>query len=367
MVVEILGFDHVVFWTRNATQAASYFICRAGFSPVGYAGLETGSRKYCSYVVQNGGVTFVFTSCLDAQETTFHRFVQTHGDAVKDIAFRVTDCKKAFELSVSQGAKAVRKPERMRDEYGSVLIATIEAPFGDVWHTFVERENYAGKFLPGFVQLSEDPYIHALPRPHFVKIDHCVCNQGENGMESVVLWYEKVLGFHRFWAADEKVIHTEYTGLSTIVIADSNEVIKMPVTQPSRGKGKSQVQEFVEYSGGPGIQHIALLSDNIIRDVSAWRKRGLTFIETPTNYYKEAMGKIGSKIKEDWNTLESLGILVDWNEDGYLLQILSNPVQDRPTFFLEAIQRHCHDGFGAGNFRNLFQGVEKAQANRGNL
>ncbi|EME32411.1 4-hydroxyphenylpyruvate dioxygenase [Galdieria sulphuraria] len=367
MSVEILGFDHVSFWTRNATQAASYFICRAGFSPIAYSGLETGSRKYCSYVVQNGGVIFVFTSTFDAHETNFHNFVQSHGDAVKDVAFRVADCKKAFEHCVIQGAKIIKEPQILQDEYGLVITATIEAPFGGIWHTFVERRQYTGKFLPGFKQLHEDPYIQALPQPNFVRIDHCVCNQGENGVEKVVSWYESVLGFHRFWAADDRVIHTEYTGLSTVVIADANEVIKMPITQPSKGKGKSQVQEFVEYSGGPGIQHVALLSKDIIRDVSAWRKRGLTFIETPTNYYKQTKEKVGSKVKVDWTLLERLGILLDWNEEGYLLQILSNPVQDRPTFFLEAIERHNHEGFGAGNFRNLFEGVEKAQANRGNL
>ncbi|GJD06095.1 4-hydroxyphenylpyruvate dioxygenase [Galdieria sulphuraria] len=305
---------------------------------------------------------WIFTNCLFWFRNWFkeillicctkwwcHFCVHHHGDAVKDVAFRVADCKKAFEHCVIQGAKIIKEPQILQDEYGLVITATIEAPFG------------------GFKQLHEDPYIQALPQPNFVRIDHCVCNQGENGVEKVVSWYESVLGFHRFWAADDRVIHTEYTGLSTVVIADANEVIKMPITQPSKGKGKSQVQEFVEYSGGPGIQHVALLSKDIIRDVSAWRKRGLTFIETPTNYYKQTKEKVGSKVKVDWTLLERLGILLDWNEEGYLLQILSNPVQDRPTFFLEAIERHNHEGFGAGNFRNLFEGVEKAQANRGNL
>eukprot|EP00871_Galdieria_phlegrea_P006072 jgi/Galph1/952/GphlegSOOS_G5690.1 len=349
----ILGFDHVRFWTGNAAQAASYFICRAGFSPVGYSGLETGSRESAS--------------ALDSSVKEHFSFISKHGDAVKDIAFQVKDCKQAFDFAVSRGATAVKSPTFLKDENGYVVVATIEAPFGDIWHTFVQRDNYSGAFLPGFVELPDDPWIHALTQPDFLRIDHCVCNQGENGVNPVVSWYEKTLGFHRFWSADDKDIHTEYTALRTVVISDQHENIKMPVTEPAARKGKSQVQEFVEYSGGPGIQHIALLSKNIIKDVSAWKQRGISFIQVPSSYYDNLKARVSSRVTEDWTLLKSLGILVDWDDSGYLLQILSRPVQDRPTFFLEAIQRYNHNGFGVGNFRNLFEAVEMDQAKRGNL
>ena len=293
-----------------------------------------------------------------------------HGDGVKDVAFAVTDAKKLYDAAMAKGAESVREPQTLTDEHGSVVIATVKT-YGDTVHTFVQRGEYSGPFLPGFVAKTvEDPLAGVTPSPKLGVIDHIVGNMPDQEMMPVVEWYEKILQFHRFWSVDDKQIHTEYSSLRSVVMADYDEVIKMPINEPAEGKRKSQIQEYVEHYGGKGVQHIALRTENILEAITHLRARGVQFLNVPSSYYDalgERMKAAGISTKEDIKAIQDLNILVDFDDQGYLLQLFTMPLQDRPTVFLEVIQREGCQGFGAGNFKSLFEAIEREQAKRGNL
>lgn len=366
-----LGFDHLHFWVGNAYQAAAYYISRFGFEPYAYRGLETGSRSVMTQVVKQNDIIFAFSSPLEPGNEIMGRHTITHGDSVKDVAFRVTDCEGVFYRAVNAGAAIVKEPEVHESTDGRCVVATIHAGYKDTWHTFVQRSNYKGAFLPGFKLVEDsDPQVDLVPSPDLRFIDHCVANQPDGEMERVVQWYVDKLSFHRFWSVDDNQLHTEFSSLRSIVVADYDEKIKMPINEPAKGIRKSQIQEFVEYYNGPGIQHIALNTTDIISAVSRLRQRGVSFIRVPDTYYevlRKRLSKSCTSVLEELDKLQSLGILVDFDEEGYLSQIFTKPVQDRPTLFIEIIQRRCHEGFGVGNFKSLFEAIEREQALRGNL
>eukprot|EP00667_Euglena_gracilis_P010967 EG_transcript_11176 len=364
-----VGYDHIHFWVGNARQAAAYYISRFGFKPCAYRGLETGSRSVATHVIEQGSIKFAFSSPLQPNDEAFSRHLALHGDGVKDVAFEVDDCQAVYAAAVAKGAKSIRPPEATSDTDGTVITATVQ-PHEDTWHTLVQRADYKGAFLPGFAPASEDPILKGCPSPGLDVIDHVVSNQENNQMEPVAQWYVDKFGFHRFWSVDDKQICTEYSSLRSIVVADPSEVIKMPVNEPAPGRGKSQIQEFVEYYGGPGIQHVALKTPDIITAVSRLREAGVSFIEIPDAYYANLRARLGNasfQVDEDINILQRIGILVDFKPEGYLLQTFTRPLQDRPTVFFEIIQRHGLGGFGAGNFKSLFEAIERDQQQRGNL
>ena len=363
------GFDHVVFWVGNAKQAASFYCTRFGFKEIAYRGLETGHRDVCSHVVQQDAITFVFMSPLNPNNKVFSDHLALHGDGVKDVAFTVDDVHSIYTRAIEKGAKSIRAPFEEKDEHGSVWMATI-ATYGDTEHTFVQRTGYKGLFMPGYVApRAQDPLQDILPVVGLNYIDHCVGNQPDGEMIQACEMYEQQLGFHRFWSVDDSQIHTEYSALRSIVMADPTEKVKMPINEPAMGKKKSQITEYCEYYGGAGVQHIALNTKNVIQAVSNLRARGMDFLSVPPSYYENLRLRLqGSttKIAEDLDIIQSLNILVDYDESGYLLQIFTKPVQDRPTVFIEIIQRRGHEGFGAGNFKALFEAIEREQELRGN-
>lgn len=366
-----LCFDHCTYWVGNAKQAASYYCSRLGFERVAYKGLETDSRQMVSHVVRQGKIIFVFSSQLEPDTPKeFGLFLSKHGDAVKDIAFEVEDLDAIFKRAVAQGATVVREPYDETDVDGTVRQATIRT-YGDSTHTFIDRSKYKGLFLPGFQAITEaDPINKIMPPVHLEFIDHIVGNQPDLEMTDVANWYERTLMFHRFWSVDDKVMHTDFSALRSIVMANYEETVKMPINEPAPGKRKSQIQEYVDYNAGAGVQHIALRSHDIIGTVSNLRARGLQFLEVPKKYYDNLRERLKSApitVTEDLDKLEALKILVDFDDKGYLLQIFTKIMQDRPTLFLEVIQRHNHQGFGAGNFKSLFESIEGDQAARGNL
>lgn len=358
--------------------AADWFVTRFSFDRVAYRGLETGDRNVVSHVVRQGKITFVFSSPLNPDSESSPVFGQNmwthlakHGDGVKDVSFAVEDCQKIFDAAVARGATVIEAPHEEEDADGKVKLATI-ATYGDTVHTFVERAGYSGIFLPNFraVEDGEDPLKSLTPPIGLDFIDHVVGNMAEGEMEPSVSFYEKVLQFHRFWSADDKQIHTEYSSLRSVVVADYDEVIKMPINEPAAGKRKSQIQEYVDYYGGNGVQHIALNTRDIISAVTNLRARGVKFLKVPEAYYArldERLAASDIKVAEDMATIRSLNILVDFDERGYLLQLFTSNVLDRPTVFLEIIQREGNTGFGAGNFKSLFEAIEREQAARGNL
>lgn len=364
------GFDHVVIYCSNAKQAAAWYILRFGFEHVAYKGLETGSRQAASHVVKQGDIFMVLTSPLNPVENELSKQVGNCGDFVRDVAFAVEDCRGIYKKAVERGAKSVLEPVEEKDEFGTVIRATIQT-YGNVHHSFVERKGYKGVFLPGYTTSNQvDPLSSLLPVPGLKFIDHVVGNQPDLQMVNVCDWYERTLDFHRFWSVDDKQMHTEYSALRSIVMADFDEKVKMPINEPAPGKRKSQIQEYVDYHGGGGVQHVALATSDILHAVSTLRKRGLDFLVVPKTYYQDLrkrLAKSAVKIEEDLQNIEDLNILVDFDEQGYLLQIFTKPVEDRPTLFYEVIQRHNHQGFGAGNFKSLFEAIERDQAERGNL
>lgn len=371
------GFDYVEWWVGNAKHVSSWFCARFGFEEVAYKGLETGSRQVVSHVVQQGRIRFVFSSNLNPTEKQeavlgddIGRHIAEHGDAVKDVAFAVADVKAIFESAKARGAKVIREPEELTDEDGTVTVATV-ATYGDTVHTFVQRGDYKGTFLPGFVAVEgKDPLSALAPAVELDFIDHCVGNMPPDGMLPTVEWYEEKLQFHRFWSVDDKQIHTEYSSLRSVVMASYSEEIKMPINEPADGKRKSQIQEYVDYYGGAGVQHIALNTRNILGAITALRARGVDFLSVPDSYYellRERLERSGITVKEDLAEVQRLNILVDFDESGYLLQLFTKPLMDRPTVFLEIIQREGNSGFGAGNFKSLFESIEREQAKRGNL
>ncbi|KAJ3100471.1 hypothetical protein HDU97_002208 [Phlyctochytrium planicorne] len=363
------GFDHMTFWVGNAKQAASFYVTRFGFEPLGYKGLENGSREVVSHVVKQNDIIFVFQSPLNPGNKAFDEFASRHGDGVKDVAFTVDDAAGIYKKAVERGAKGIREPFEVSDENGTVIMATV-ATYGDVEHTFVERKNYKGTFLPGFKDPIPDPLVALLPPVNLLKIDHCVGNQPNNEMVSACDFYERTLDFHRFWSVDDSQMHTEYSALRSIVMADYDEVVKMPINEPAPGKKKSQIQEYVEYNAGAGVQHIALRCEDIITAVSNLKARGVEFLTIPKTYYENLrirLAETNLQLEEDLDVVEKLGLLCDFDSNGYLLQLFSKPVEDRPTLFIEIIQRRNHSGFGAGNFKALFESIELEQARRGNL
>lgn len=295
-----------------------------------------------------------------------------HGDGVRDVAFTVDDCRGMFAEAVKRGAEAVQHPVQLSDEHGSVWIASVRT-YGDTVHSFVERKAYKGLFLPGYAPVADadkDPLLLLTPNPGLQFVDHCVGNQPDLTMERVAKWYESTLQFHRFWSVDDSIMHTEYSSLRSVVVADYDEVIKMPINEPAPGKKKSQIQEYVDFYNGSGVQHVAMHTDDIIFTVTQLRKRGVEFLSVPDTYYEHLRTRLAKspvKVAEDLNKLQELGILVDYDDQGYLLQLFTKPVEDRPTLFYEIIQRRNNSGFGAGNFKSLFEAIEREQAKRGNL
>lgn len=366
-----VSFDHCTYWVGNAKQAASYYCSRLGFERVAYKGLETNSRQIVSHVVRQGKIIFVFSSQLEPDNPKeFGPFLSKHGDAVKDVAFEVEDLDAIFKRAVAQGAIVVREPYNETDAEGTVRLATIRT-YGDATHTFVDRSKYNGLFLPGFQTVTEtDPINKIMPPCHLEFIDHIVGNQPDLEMNDVASWYERTLMFHRFWSVDDSVMHTDFSALRSIVVSNYEETVKMPINEPAPGKRKSQIQEYVEYNAGAGVQHIALRTHDIVKAVSNLRARGLQFLDVPKKYYdnlRERLKLAPITVQEDLDKLEELKILVDFDDQGYLLQIFTKIMQDRPTLFLEVIQRRNHQGFGAGNFKSLFESIEGDQAARGNL
>lgn len=350
---------HVEFWVGNAKQAAYFYRKGFGFSQFAYSGLETGNRNSTSYVLEQGKARFVLTTPLNPDdEISAH--IAKHGDGVKDIAFHVEDADAAFAEAVRRGATPVVEPRDLRDENGTVRHAAIKS-YGDTIHSFISYKDYKGVFLPGFVAQEipgEDLGI--------VRIDHIVGNVELGKMQEWADFYTKVCGFSRYITFDDKDISTEYSALMSIVMSDDSHAIKFPINEPAAGKRKSQIEEYLDFYRGPGVQHIALLCKDIIKTVSTLRANGIEFLRVPDSYYEDAMNRVG-KIDEDIRELQKLNILLDRDDEGYLLQIFTKPVEDRPTVFFEIIQRHGARGFGKGNFKALFESIEAEQARRGNL
>ncbi|XP_067050334.1 4-hydroxyphenylpyruvate dioxygenase-like [Acropora muricata] len=372
-VGSFIAFHHITFWVGNAKQAASYYCNKMGFEPFRYKGLETGSREIVSHAVKQDKIIFVFQSPLNPSgkiTEIMGKHLLTHGDGVKDVAFEVEDCISLYKAALKRGALSVHEPWEETDDDGMVTFATVQT-YGDTTHTFVERKGYNGLFLPGYKSpISEDCYLAKLPPGNLNFIDHVVGNQPENEMVSIAEWYEKNLQFHRFWSVDDKQVHTEYSALRSIVVTNWEETIKMPINEPAPGKRKSQIQEYVDYYGSAGVQHIALNTSDIIAAVSNLKERGMEFLTIPDTYYENLRARLKDAsitVNENLDVLQQLKILVDFDDKGYLLQIFTKPMQDRPTLFLEVIQRHNHQGFGAGNFKSLFEAIELDQERRGNL
>jgi 4-hydroxyphenylpyruvate dioxygenase len=355
------GWDHIELWVGNAKQAAYFFEHAFGFGLVAYAGPETGMRDRSSYVLRQGDVVLVVTSALSGDHE-IARFVSAHGDGVKDVALRVANAGDAYGAAVERGGRGVREPEQLEDEFGRVEVASI-ATYGEVVHTFVARADYAGSYLPGYVAHEANG---AGSPVGFTVLDHCVGNVELGKMDEWVGFYERVLGFENIIHYDDEQIHTEYSALMSKVMADGEGKIKFPINEPAEGRRKSQIAEYLEYNAGPGVQHLAVQTDDVVRTVEEMHERGVLFLATPEAYYDDALERVGA-IEESWADLRRLGILVDRDEDGYLLQIFTKPTQDRPTLFFEVIQRHGARTFGEGNFKALFEAIEREQALRGNL
>jgi 4-hydroxyphenylpyruvate dioxygenase len=357
----INGTDFVEFFVGNAKQASQYYRSAFGYQLLAYRGPETGTRDRASYLLQQNKVRLVLTSAL-TPDYPIADHVNRHGDGVRDIALWVDDARQAYAAAVERGAKSAGEPVVLRDEEGEVVIAAIHT-YGDTIHSLVERRNYRGTFLPGFRPV-ESRYN---PAPvGLLHVDHCVGNVELGRMNTWVKFYEDVMGFRNLISFDDKDISTEYSSLMSKVVASGNERIKFPINEPAQGKKKSQIDEYLEFYRGPGVQHLAIATDDIIETVTALRDRGVEFLRVPTTYYADLQARVG-RIDEPVDTLADLGILVDRDPDGYLLQIFTKPVQDRPTLFYEIIQRKGARSFGKGNFKALFEAIEREQALRGNL
>jgi 4-hydroxyphenylpyruvate dioxygenase len=357
----INGTDYVEFYVGNAKQASHFYRGAFGFQLLGYRGPETGTRDRASYLLQQNKIRLVLTTALRPDHpAALH--VQRHGDGVRDIALWVDDAREAYRNAVDRGARSEMAPAVLRDENGEAVLAAIRT-YGDTIHTLVERSNYRGLFLPGF-QPVEPRYQ---PSPVGLQyVDHIVGNVELGKMNEWVGFYERVMGFKNLISFDDKDISTEYSSLMSKVVSSGNERIKFPINEPAKGKKKSQIDEYLEFYNGPGAQHLALATNDILETVTALRDRGVEFLRVPTTYYDDLQSRVG-KIDEPIGKLQELGILVDRDPDGYLLQIFSKPVQDRPTLFYEIIQRKGARSFGKGNFKALFEAIEREQALRGNL
>ena len=357
--LKIRGTDHVEFYVGNAKQAAYYYAHAFGFAVVAYSGLETGVRDRASYVLQQGKVRFVLTAPLQP-DGAIAEHVHRHGDGVRDIALDVEDVDRAYEGTTKRGARTIVEPHDVTDENGTIRHAAI-ATYGDTIHSFVDRSKYRGIFMPGFkatgMAAADGPLLY---------VDHMVGNVPLGDMNRYVAYYRDVMGFSQWQHFDDKDISTEYSALMSKVMADGSGRIKFPINEPAEGRRKSQIEEYLEYYRGAGVQHVALATKDIISTVGRLRDSGVAFLTVPPSYYEMLPGRVG-KIDEDVATLAKLGILVDRDEEGYLLQLFTKPVEDRPTVFYEIIQRKGSRGFGKGNFKALFESIEREQALRGNL
>ncbi|MCX6183588.1 MAG: 4-hydroxyphenylpyruvate dioxygenase [Flavobacterium sp.] len=362
----LLGTDYVEFYVGNAKQAAHYYKTAFGYQSLAYAGLETGVRDRTSYVLAQDKIRLVLTTALTS-DSEIGEHVKKHGDGVKVIALWVEDARQAFIETTKRGAKVYLEPTVESDEFGEVVRAGIYT-YGETVHLFVERKNYSGTFLPGFKPWKSDYN----PEPLGLKfIDHMVGNVGWNQMNTWVKWYEDVMGFVNFLSFDDKQIHTEYSALMSKVMSNGNGRIKFPINEPAKGNKRSQIEEYLDFYEGSGVQHIAVATDDIISTVTKLRARGVEFLSAPPKaYYEDIPNRLGTHMemmKEDISVLQSLAIMIDADEDGYLLQIFTKPVEDRPTLFYEIIQRMGAKGFGAGNFKALFESIEREQEKRGTL
>ena len=365
-VFPINGTDYIEFYVGNAKQASLYYRAAFGFQLVGYRGPETGTRDRASYVLQQDKIRFVLTTAirpdLSEEAARIAQHVHTHGDGVRDLALWVDDARDAFAKAVERGAEPVHEPRVLRDDDGEIVVAAIRT-YGETIHSLVERRNYAGLFMPGFRRVTP----HYQPESVGLKyVDHCVGNVELGKMNVWVQFYADVMGFRNLLTFDDEDISTEYSSLMSKVMANGNDRIKFPINEPAGGKKKSQIDEYLEYYAGPGVQHMALATDDIVKTVTALKNRGVEFLSTPTTYYEQLESRVG-KIDKPLDVLAQHGILVDRDPDGYLLQIFTKPVEDRPTVFYEIIQRKGAKSFGKGNFRALFEAIEREQALRGNL
>jgi 4-hydroxyphenylpyruvate dioxygenase len=362
----INGTDYIEFYVGNAKQAALFYRAAFGFQLVGYRGPETGVRDRASYLLQQGKIRFILTTAIrpdlspEAKKISEH--VSEHGDGVRDIALWVDDARDAFAKAVERGATPEQEPIVLRDDDGEIVMASFKI-YGETVHSLVERKNYRGLFMPGFV--ATHPH-YAPPDVGLLYVDHCVGNVELGKMNEWVEFYAHVMGFRNLLTFDDKTISTEYSSLMSKVMANGNDRIKFPINEPARGKKRSQIDEYLDFYGGPGVQHLALATDDIIGTVTALKDRGVEFLSVPTTYYDDLQARVG-KIDEDVQSLAELGILIDRDPDGYLLQIFTKPVEDRPTVFYEIIQRKGAKSFGAGNFKALFEAIEREQGLRGNL
>lgn len=357
----LIGTDHIEFYVGNAKQAAYFYQVAFGFSLVAYAGPETGSRDRASYVLQQGKIRLVLTTSLEP-DGFIAEHVRRHGDGVRVLALEVEDAEKAFYETMHRGAKAYASPATLQDEYGTVKTASIHT-YGDTVHTFVERHQYRGAFMPGYEAREGLPFVKPIGLLH---VDHCVGNVELGKMNEWVDFYKKVMGFDLLVTFDDQDISTEYTSLMSKVVSNGNGYVKFPINEPAEGRKKSQIEEYLDYYHGPGVQHIAIATHDIVQTVSELRQRGIEFLEVPGSYYDDLSDRVG-QIEEEIERLKALNILVDRDEEGYLLQIFTKPVEDRPTLFFEIIQRKGAKSFGKGNFKALFEAIEREQARRGNL
>jgi 4-hydroxyphenylpyruvate dioxygenase len=355
----LLGIDHIEMYVGNAVHAAHFFTGALGFRQIAYAGLETGVRDRASHVVEQGRIRFVLTAPLHGG-TEISRHHAEHGDGVKVVALAVPDAEEAYRVAVRRGARGLREPWELSDEDGTVRMASI-ATYGETVHTFVERGGYSGAFMPGFESRGEGEH-----EAMFTGIDHVVGNVELGRLDEWVSYYERVFGFTEMIHFTDRDISTEYSALMSKVMADGKGRIKFPINEPAEGSRKSQIEEYLEFYGGAGVQHIALSTTDIVGTVSALHDRGVDFLRTPGTYYDELPDRVG-EIDEDLGDLRELGILADRDDEGYLLQIFTRPLSNRPTLFLEVIERHGARGFGEGNFKALFEAIEREQERRGNL
>ncbi|MBK8496959.1 MAG: 4-hydroxyphenylpyruvate dioxygenase [Chitinophagaceae bacterium] len=355
------GTDYVEFYVGNAKQAAHFYKTAFGFQSLAYAGPETGMKDKVSYVIRQNNLTFVLTTPLrTANPIADH--IYKHGDGVKVLALKVDDAAKAFEETTKRGAKAYLETTVLKDDDGEVVLSGIHT-YGDTVHIFVERKNYTGLFMPGFRAWISN---YNPTETGLLYVDHCVGNVGWNQMNPRVKFYEDVMGFKNILSFDDKDISTEYSALMSKVMSNGNGYVKFPINEPAEGKKKSQVEEYLDFYNGEGVQHVAIATNDIVKTVSELQKRGIEFLNIPASYYATVLDRVG-KIDEDLQPLQELGVLIDRDNEGYLLQIFSKPLEDRPTLFFEIIQRKGAKSFGKGNFKALFEALEREQDARGNL
>lgn len=358
----INGTDYIEFYVGNAKQAAHYYKTAFGFQSVAYAGPETGVRDRASYVLMQGKIRLVLTTALKSDHP-ISEHVKLHGDGVKILALWVDDAYSAFEETTKRGAKPYQEPVTIKDDAGEVRMSGIYT-YGETVHMFIERKNYTGVFMPGYEKWESN---YQPEEAGLLFVDHCVGNVGWNRMLPTVKWYEDVMGFVNILSFDDKQINTEYSALMSKVMSNGNGYAKFPINEPAEGKKKSQIEEYLEFYEGEGVQHIAVATKDIVKTVNELKSRGVEFLSAPPEAYYEMLPERVGAIDEDLKKLQALGILVDRDEEGYLLQIFTKPVEDRPTLFFEIIERHGAQSFGAGNFKALFESIEREQAKRGNL